>query len=736
MTAKSAVRMGAYACLALFWVLRIPQLASGQAESRDFGPLVTSESDVSITTTSKTREGLVHLDVRIADQTGKAIGGLIPSDLRLLDNGVPAKILSLRTSVAADENERLNEVALVLDDLDMPDKLVGEARENVIKYLRQNRDLAQPISVYQLTSTGFYILAGPGRDGYELAAGVMAAPARKLWHGSPIADWNTALRSVNSLAVRWREGPGRKALVWIGPGWPVDGSVAKSALGAYFGFLVELTSRIRDARMVVYQVSRRQDSRGIEFGYVDYAKGVQSASQMGNCLPHFSLQVLAAQSGGLLRNGGDDVVRDLERVVQDAGTFYTLSFDPPPAERVDEYHDLKVQVGTPGAAARTTTGYYNQPVFYDQPRIPAQRATVEQLDEVLQRASEESDWELALQLKGMELSERMSSSKLASWLHRLHGRQSKAALTLLADTSVYLAPPDSEILPTPPPDFESQAQMLKRTVQYLVKLVSMLPDFYAMRTLAQYDQRMPEEITWKTASADQSLHESITEKATLFYRNGHEEQIIHKRKGKAGSTKDLSFSGIFGPILNHVLHDAGSSANGLAWSRWEHGAEGNEAVFQYSVHMDDPSYEVASCCLRNGNVFRTRPEYHGELTIDPETGAVLRLTMESAPGWIVEPDLTPIQPVKATGMMLEFGPVQLGGKTFICPLRSVVTLRSRVVRQLSFWGTQSTVYGPYETTMDDIAFSDYHKFGSESHILSGFEVVQGGQAQPTTHRTH
>jgi hypothetical protein len=124
------------------------------------------------------------------------------------------------------------------------------------------------------------------------------------------------------------------------------------------------------------------------------------------------------------------------------------------------------------------------------------------------------------------------------------------------------------------------------------------------------------------------------------------------------------------------------------------------------------------------------------LTIDPETGAVLRLTMESAPGWIGEPNLTPIQPVKATGMMLEYGPVQLGEKTFICPVRSVIALRNRVVRDIDFGGNRSAVYGPYETTMDDIAFSDYHKFGSESRILPGLEVMDGSQAQPTTDRPH
>ena len=31
--------------------------------------------------------------------------------------------------------------------------------------------------------------------------------------------------------------------------------------------------------------------------------------------------------------------------------------------------------------------------------------------------------------------------------------------------------------------------------------------------------------------------------------------------------------------------------------------------------------------------------------------------------------------------------------------------------------------------MDDIAFSDYHKFGSESRMLPGFEVVQDEKPQ-------
>ena len=73
------------------------------------------------------------------------------------------------------------------------------------------------------------------------------------------------------------------------------------------------------------------------------------------------MKVIATQSGGLALNPSNDLAADIARCVQDASAFYTLSFDPPRADSVNEYHDLKVQIDMPGLVARTNTGYYNQP---------------------------------------------------------------------------------------------------------------------------------------------------------------------------------------------------------------------------------------------------------------------------------------------------------------------------------------------------------------------------------------
>jgi hypothetical protein len=409
-----------------------------------------------------------------------------------------------------------------------------------------------------------------------------------------------------------------------------------------------------------------------------------------------------------------------------------MSFDPPHATRPDEYHDLKVQIETPGLSARTNTGYYNQPVFYDQPRVPTKRATVQELEQMLGAAGEENDGELAKRLSGLELTERLSSSQLSVWKDRLRGNKSKAALVALADESAFLDPPAAEILSDPAPDLDTQRQMMSRTVNYLKEVIPKLPDFFAIRTTTEYDQpSLKKEDTWKTALADQSLREAVTEKATLRYRNGHEEQAAEKKKGSASARKkDLNFVGVFGPILGSVLVDATRGDSKLIWSRWVQGERGRQAVFRYIVRAEDPHYNVVRCCLVGGKTFRTSPRYLGGLAIDPETGAILRLTMESEPGWIREANLTPILPIKGAAMMVEYGPVEIGGRKYVCPQRSVVIMRARTVSPLSIWGQTFEVYAPYETLLNDIVYTDYHKFGSEARMLPGFDVVPDASPSP------
>ena len=51
------------------------------------------------------------------------------------------------------------------------------------------------------------------------------------------------------------------------------------------------------------------------------------------------------------------------------------------------------------------------------------------------------------------------------------------------------------------------------------------------------------------------------------------------------------------------------------------------------------------------------------MAIDPATGAILRLTVQA--------DLPFGSPILQGDVMVEYGPAEIGGKTYTCPIRSV-----------------------------------------------------------------
>jgi hypothetical protein len=80
--------------------------------------------------------------------------------------------------------------------------------------------------------------------------------------------------------------------------------------------------------------------------------------------------------------------------------------------------------------------------------------------------------------------------------------------------------------------------------------------------------------------------------------------------------------------------------------------------------------------------------------------------------------------------MIEYGPVEIGGREYICPHRSVVIMRVRTVTPLTVWGETFEIYAPYETRLNDIVETGYHESGAEARMLPGFDVVPDATASP------
>jgi hypothetical protein len=441
---------------------------------------------------------------------------------------------------------------------------------------------------------------------------------------------------------------------------------------------------------------------------MDYLDGVRSPRKAS--FMHLYRKVLAVQSGGRVVDDSVDVAQEIERCVQDAGYFYRISFDPFRADHPDEYHDLKVDVNAPGLTARTTTGYYDQP-FYSTDQIPAPKLiSIEQLEKILEL--DESDAEKAKQLEGLELTERVSERRLLSMYGIVHGKRTRQQLRLLADASSFLDPPADEILPDPPPDEDAKKKMLSRTSEYLGNTIHKLPDLFAKQTTVRY-QETPIYLEGGSSETYRPLHATDSWTTTVRYRNGFEMTEAKPPRHKLNEAELITY-GIFGPVLKGVLA-ATDKNGGLTWRRWEQGSRGRMAVFRYTVPLDTSLYEVRLCCLPDGDgtqAFQRYAAYHVDIAIDPESGVILRLQFRD--------DLKSTTPQTRSDIMIEYGPIEIGGKTYFCPTRSVSIVRGRDVGVLREWDEAFRTWGPYGTMLNDISFDDYHMFRSESHMLTGF----------------
>jgi VWFA-related protein len=666
-------------------------------------------------------EGRVKLDVVVTDPSGRPVSGLARNEFALLDNGQPNKILSFNAfDKISTKPDPPVEVILVIDEVNHLTQDVPDAQPEVEKFLRQNGGhLSQPVSIYRVSDTGLSLTPQPSTDGNALAEEVSHKNGlrplsldqddntlddgllrdNQSFRSRPL-HLQTALRALGSIVLEERRKPGRKLLVWVGYG----GSVGERS----FDWTTELSTRIREARITLFSVTFwRKPARGLPYQF--FLQGVKSAAQSNP--GDLALEVLATQSGGRVLENTGDLARMIDQCVGDASTFYSISFDPPRTDAVDDYHDIKVQVSKPMLVARTNTGYYDQPVYYDRSNLASKRVTVEQLGRILVATGGNSEVEIARQLSGLELTERMSSTSLLSWKARLPGAKAWAALVALADASAFLDPPPAEVPAIAPPDFTAQRLMQSRMIDYLLQAIPKLPNFFATRTTVRYrESPLKTGQTWKTAKGDSSLYLAGSSRATILYRNGEEVKELVKGKEQEKGEASLKMSVRFGPVLSAAIEAARSD---LDWGHWEQVGSGSQAVFHYMVPKEKSNYKVAYCCLLDdgdgSGLFERLTGYHGEIAIDPESGAVLRLTVEA--------DLEENLPILRHGILVEYGPVEIGGQTYICLVRGVAILRARTIVGVHEWGERFNTFGPFQTTLDDNSFGEYHVFRSSSRML-------------------
>ena len=312
--------------------------------------------------------GKMHLDVTVTTEKGKPAEPLPEQAFTLLDDKVPRPITSFQVMSGTDAPV---EVVIVVDSVNTPYIHLSYQRDQIAKYLRANEGvLPYPTTFAVLTDTSFNIYGKTSKNGNELAQaldntdiGLRVINRSQGFYGA--SDQTTiSVNALSQLVQQEAKMPGRKLILWVSPGWPLLSGPGveldnKQEQGI-FQSVVNFSTEMRKGNITLYNINSwgADESVGRAFYYRAFLDGVKQPrnAQLGN----LAVQVLAEQSGGLALNSSD-VVGMIGQCVADVDHYYRLTFQSGPADKPDQYHDLRVKLAVQGLVARTREGYYSQP---------------------------------------------------------------------------------------------------------------------------------------------------------------------------------------------------------------------------------------------------------------------------------------------------------------------------------------------------------------------------------------
>jgi hypothetical protein len=351
--------------------------------------------------------------------------------------------------------------------------------------------------------------------------------------------------------------------------------------------------------------------------------------------------------------------------------------------------------------------------------------TVQQLSGEVASFGKQSDAKAAERLFDLQLTERLSANKLASFEAALPGPDSRRALVALADQSEFLNPPPAEVPNQPVPSVAQQREIIAKSIDYVQATLHQMPNLFANRDTIRFEDFPPglRDESTDTMVPYQPLHPVSRSMETVLYQAGQE--LVQKQAGQAGGSTPaatgLMTFGEFGPIFPVVYGDL--PKGNLRWSHWEQGETGLESVFHFDVPKAASHYQVEFCCIRGGLVFQEFSAYHGELTIDPANGTILRMTLIA--------DLEKGAEIAEAELMVKYGPVELGGKRYFCPVRSISVSRApgeieriapvhrRILSMDQATTANETGEGaPLQTLLNETTFDNYHLFRADAQILT------------------
>ena len=333
----------------------------------------------------------------------------------------------------------------------------------------------------------------------------------------------------------------------------------------------------------------------------------------------------------------------------------------------------------------------------------AKKLTVGQLEDLLTslHSTKKSDEEVANQLKQIELSEELTTATMNSMASLVPGPLSNEQMYVLEARSSTLAPPETDLPKTPPPDPAAQQAMLAKAADFAAKTYSQLPHLSATKMTARFQDGVEAPPTYG------GMHEHIGHfNDPIFSQASLYVHLMNTHTSEAESDKGVEklpedktkwgpngMAASVGPVLtlNTAVQEIMATGD-PKWLRWETINGHPFAVYSFAVDKKKTHFSINYCCfpdtdtvgnmhynavsgpsgthVATGNLqnsvdwknFKTSSGYHGELFVDPDSGTIVRL--------ITEAEFKPSDFVHYEDIRTDYASVPIGSKSIVVPVRS------------------------------------------------------------------
>jgi VWFA-related protein len=315
----------------------------------------------------------VTLDVTVTSRNNPTpVAGLTEPNFTILDNGAAAKILSFK-AVKQPADDPPIQVYILLDTVNSNIQLVSIMRDRIAEFLKKSGPtLPYPLSFVVLSDKGAQIPTTPSTSTADLLADLnniqtqLRTITRSTGFYGALERVQISLSALDQFAQVQHDRPGRKLLIWIGPGWPYLSGTGIDLTSrdriALFNNVVSLSTLLELSRVTLSSV----DPSGVTdagtyrtFFYESFLKGLPSYknAEWGN----LTVQVLAIHSGGQVLNSGNNIAGEIAQCIDDASAFYVITIPRARAEEPNTLHTIQVKIPDTNLKPRTIFGYYAQP---------------------------------------------------------------------------------------------------------------------------------------------------------------------------------------------------------------------------------------------------------------------------------------------------------------------------------------------------------------------------------------